>query len=274
MSQSRALVYPELTGALEKLGLKRLTLDGEIVVVDEKGFPSFQALQHLGNEKAMRRRLLYYVFDLLNFEGRDTTRLTIEQRKELLKVAVEDAPGSIRMLQAFETDPETALEKMREHGLEGLLCKRAGSIYEQGLRSGAWLKYRIGWEQEFVIGGYKHPEGVRGVIESLLIGYYERGKLMYAGKVKNGFPEAELLKAFRRIARPSCPFVNLPIGSSGRWGFGLDTEEMKRCLWVQPRLVCQVQFAEWTRGGLLRHTSFKGMRLDKDAREVSRERTT
>jgi bifunctional non-homologous end joining protein LigD len=135
------------------------------------------------------------------------------------------------------------------------------------------VKYLIGLEQEFVIGGYKHPEGATGAIESLLVGYYEGGKLLYAGKVKSGFPEAELLRKFRRMTRPKCPFVNLPSGSSGRWGYGVDAEEMKRCIWVQPKLVCQVSFAEWTRGNQLRHTSLKGMRADKDPKEVVMERT-
>jgi bifunctional non-homologous end joining protein LigD len=132
-------------------------------------------------------------------------------------------------------------------------------------------------EQEFVIGGYTDPEGARALFGSLIIGYYEGDQLMYAGNVGSGFNAALLRKLharFRKIVRDSCPFANLPMSRGTKWGQSLTGSEMKRCHWLEPQIVCEVKFSEWTRDGRLRQPVFLGLREDKDAREVSREETS
>jgi bifunctional non-homologous end joining protein LigD len=151
------------------------------------------------------------------------------------------------------------------------VAKRAGSIYEPGERSGAWVKQRTNREQEFVIGGF--IPGTHG-FDSLLVGFYEGKKLLYAAKVKNGFvprDRAEIAPLLKKIETAKCPFANLPEKKGGRWGESLTAEKMKECRWVRPKLVCQVAFVEWTDAGHLRHCSFKGLREDKKAQAVVKE---
>ena len=148
-------------------------------------------------------------------------------------------------------------------------------MYESGQRSGAWIKLKLLQEQEFVIGGYTDPEGTRSHFGSVLVGVYEKKKLVFAGKVGTGFNGALLRKLhgeFKKIAADSCPFSNLPEKRNGRWGQGVTRAEMKRCHWVKPEMVCQVKFSEWTRDDRLRQPVFLGIREDKDAKEVIREK--
>ncbi len=159
-------------------------------------------------------------------------------------------------------------------GLEGLIGKREGSEYETGRRSGNWVKLKLLSEQEFVIGGFTEPEGARKHFGALLMGYYDKDKLVCCGKVGTGF-DADLLKflneKFRKLKRKTCPFVNLPADSRGKWGQGITASEMKFCHWLKPQLVAQVKFSEWTRDGRLRQPVFLGLREDKAASEVRRE---
>ena len=159
-------------------------------------------------------------------------------------------------------------------GLEGIIAKRRGSRYEPGQRSGAWLKLKVLHEQEFVIGGYTEPQGARKFFGALLVGFYEKGKLRFASKVGIGFSEKrlrELFKQMQPLRRDDCSFVNLPTTRGGRWGQGITRAEMKRCTWIEPALVAQIRFTEWTRDAGLRHPAFLGLREDKAAHEVVRE---
>ena len=145
---------------------------------------------------------------------------------------------------------------MRKLGLEGIVGKRNGSVYEPGERSGAWIKHRTNREQEFVIGGY--VPGAHG-FESLLVGIYENDRLIFVAKVKNGFVplrQGEIFSMLKKVATPKCPFSNLPEKKASRWGESLTVEKMKECRWVKPKLVCQVAFVEWTDAGHLRHCTF------------------
>ena len=160
---------------------------------------------------------------------------------------------------------------MRKLGLEGVVGKRIGSIYEPGERSGAWIKLRTNMEQEFVIGGY--IPGARG-FDALLVGVYEKKQLIFVAKVKNGFVPRirdEIFPALKALQTVPCPFKNLPEKKASRWGESLTAEKMEQCRWVKPRLVCQVAFVEWTDAGHLRHCTFVAMRDDKNSSEVVRE---
>ena len=160
---------------------------------------------------------------------------------------------------------------MRKLGLEGVVGKRIGSIYEPGERSGAWIKLRTNMEQEFVIGGY--IPGSHG-FDALLVGVYEKKQLIFVAKVKNGFVPRirdEIFPALKALKAAQCPFKNLPEKRASRWGESLTAEKMDQCRWVKPKLVCQVAFVEWTDAGHLRHCTFVAMRDDKKPAEVVRE---
>ena len=182
------------------------------------------------------------------------------------------AEGTVK---AYLYDPIGAkAREVKARGLEGLVAKRIDSPYESGGRSGAWSKIKWRNEQELVIGGYTEPKGARACFGALLTGYYEGGELRFAGKVGTGFARrdlASIFQRFRKLIRRACPFANLP--EEGRRGGrrGLTPAEMKRCTWLEPSLVCQARFAEWTRDHHLRQASFVGLREDKPAREVTRE---
>ena len=268
--------FPEILDAVKQLDERDAILDGEIVALDPKGRSSFQLLQayDLGKEKPP---VFYYVFDLLRFQGRDLKNLPLTQRKELLQKAIMGASDRIRDSATLNGDVGRLLKEAQRLGLEGLIGKRADSIYEPGRRSGAWIKLKLHREQEMVIGGFTDPEGSRSHFGSLIVGYYEKSALICAGKVGTGF-DSTLLKSlaekFASISTQSCPFKNLPEKKSGRYGAGITLAEMKRCHWLKPKLVCQVKFAEWTRDGKLRQPVFLGLRDDKPAREVVRETAT
>jgi bifunctional non-homologous end joining protein LigD len=164
---------------------------------------------------------------------------------------------------------------VRELGLEGLIGKRAGSKYDTK-RSGAWIKIKLYQQGSFVIGGYTQPAGERKHMGALLVGVNENGKLKFAGRVGTGFSE-KLLKSLpvelNKIAVKSCPFFNLPAAGRGL-DPGLTVPEMKRCIWVKPSMVCEVKFTEWTRDDRLRQPVFLGIREDKNASEMVRERAS
>jgi bifunctional non-homologous end joining protein LigD len=166
------------------------------------------------------------------------------------------------------------LAEIKRRGLEGIIGKQRDSVYEPGRRSGSWIKLKCVNEQEFVIGGFTPPGGSRKYFGALLVGYYEKGRLLFAGKVGTGFDTktlAALYKKFRAEKRDSCPFANLPSKQGGEWVQGITPGEMRKCTWVNPKFVCQVKFAEWTRDLKLRQPVFLGLREDKNPREVVRE---
>jgi bifunctional non-homologous end joining protein LigD len=266
--------FPELVQSIRKLKLTSGVLDGEIVVLDGSGRPSFQALQNIGEDTASRARLFYFIFDVVNFEGRDLSALPLEDRKYVLESLAKGSVPRIRIVRAQRSTAEEVTGKVRAQQLEGLIAKKRLSRYEAGQRSGSWLKYKNLLSQEFVIGGYTLPEGTREHLGSLVVGYYEHDKLLYASKVGTGFTPRqldELLARMKPLVQPECPFANLPELKPRRWGQGLTASEMKKCVWIKPVLVGEVAFTEWTEGDHLRHPSFKGLREDKTAKEVRRE---
>jgi bifunctional non-homologous end joining protein LigD len=268
--------FPSVVLALQKIKAQDAIIDGEIVALDEKGLSSFQLLQafDLGEK---RPPIVFYAFDLLRLNGRDLRSKPITERKSELEKLLKSSPDDVRLSASLEADVDTLLQKAREVGLEGLIGKQKDSTYEAGKRTGAWIKLKINSEQEFVIGGYTKPKGARAFFGSLLVGYYAGQKLLFAGKVGTGFTDASLRQVYRKMtenAAETCPFANLPEPRGSRYSPGLTASEMRRCSWVKPRLVCQIKFTEWTRDGKLRHPVFLGLRDDKPAAEVQRERGT
>ena len=265
--------FPEIVEAITALKIDDAVIDGEIVALNEKGISSFQLLQafELGEK---RPPIYFYVFDLLRLKGKDLRGQTLMERKSQLQQVLANKSGLIRYSASLGENAEQLLKQAKKLGLEGLIGKRKDSIYQPGRRSGAWVKLKLHHAQEFVIGGFTNPEGSREHFGALMLGFYKGNKLQFCGKVGTGF-DAKLLKLlyaqFEDIARDECPFANLPEKRSGRFGAGVTAAEMKRCHWVQPQMVCQIKFAEWTRDEKLRHPVFLGLREDKDAGEVVRE---
>ncbi len=266
--------FPEIVDAVSAVDVRDVILDGEVVALDDKGRSSFQLLQahDLGQE---RPPLFFYVFDLLQLNGKNLQSLPLTERKAALeKLLAKDAPAAIRYSASLGNEPDTLLAQAKKLGLEGLIGKRPESHYEPGKRTGAWVKLKLHHEQEFVIGGYTPPGGSRPHFGALLVGVYEGKQLKFAGKVGTGF-NTKLLRSlhaqFQKIAADTCPFVDLPDKRAGRYGAGVTAAEMKRCHWVKPVLVAQIKFTEWTRDDRLRHPVFLGLREDKPATEVVRE---
>ena len=265
--------FPVIMESLAALDAQDCLLDGEIVALDAEGRSSFQLLQayDIGEEQPP---LFFYAFDLLQLDGQDLKALHLIQRKSKLEKLLKNLNGAIRYSAGLSNDAETLLEKVRQLGLEGLIGKRENSAYEPGGRSGSWVKLKLFLEQEFIIGGYTEPEGTRTRFESIIVGFYEGNQLIFAGKVGSGFNSTLLRKLharFKKIASEACPFANLPVSGASKWGQSLTAAEMRQCHWLDPQIVCQVKFSEWTRDNHLRQPVFLGLREDKDAQEVIRE---
>jgi bifunctional non-homologous end joining protein LigD len=258
--------YPELQG-LAAGGL-RAVLDGELVAFDEHGRPSFERLQarmHLASDAAVRARLqqvpvTYMVFDLLWLDGRETMQLPYERRRALLEELRLDGP-SWRCPGHRRGEGAALLAATRELGVEGVVTKRLDCPYEPGRRSSTWVKVKNLRTQDVVIGGFTPGEGSRGGrLGALAVGCAGDDGLVYCGKVGTGFTErtlATLVEQLEPLRRTSSPFA-------GR-------QPPKGTVFVEPRLVARVEFREWTASGTLRAPSFKGLRLDVDAHDVTRE---
>jgi bifunctional non-homologous end joining protein LigD len=232
-------------------------LDGEVVALDERGRPSFQALQQSSGS------LVYVLFDVLAVNGTDVTGLAFADRRRLLEQLVDEGPAW-RVASSQRGGGADLAAVTREAGLEGVMAKRLDSVYQPGRRSTAWrkIKHRLG--QEFVIGGFAPGSGRRdSTFGAVLIGCYEGGALRYAGRVGSGFTERTLTSVRDRLqalATTQCPFEPRP-----------PRDAIRGATWVQPVLVAQIEFAEWTADGVIRQPVFLGLRDDKDARDVTRE---
>jgi bifunctional non-homologous end joining protein LigD len=265
--------FPEVARAVSKIKAKDFIIDGEIVALENTGKSSFQLLQAYDLGQA-RPTILFYAFDLLRLNGKDFTREPLTTRKAALEKLLTNPPNSVRFSDSLEGDVENLLEQARKLGLEGLIGKRKDSLYEIGQRTGSWIKLKITLEQEFVIGGFTNPQGSRKHFGALLVGYYDKEKFLFAGKVGTGFNEKSLRALYRELDKiriPNCPFINLPEKKGDRWSPGLTLSEMRKCHWVQPKLVAQIRYTEWTRDDKLRHPVYLGLREDKSAKDVVKE---
>jgi len=258
--------YPELVEALEAEPATEFAADGEIVAF-EGSRTSFERLQgRIGIHDPRLARLsgipvYLYLFDLLEFDGHDLTGLPLRKRKAALRRAF-SFHGPVRYTPHRNEHGEELFAEACAKGWEGLIAKRADSPYVHS-RNGDWLKLKCSFEQELVIGGFTPPQGSRRRFGALLVGYHEDGELRYAGKVGTGFSESTLNDLGDRLealetAEPPFARDGLP----------------RQARWVEPRLVGQFAFGEWTRDGKLRHSRYLGLREDKPAREVVRERAS
>ncbi len=280
--------FPEIAEAVKNLPVDECVLDGEAVALDDEGRSSFQLLQALEME-GRKAPLRFYVFDLLQLNGKSLLNLPVEERKQVLAKICENVGDPIRYSGEITGDVKSLLAEVKRRGLEGLIGKQRGSKYEPGRRSGAWIKLKSLNQQEFVIGGYTPPGGARKYFGAIIVGYYESSdaglatskgqkktdnRLKFAGKVGSGFTEQSLsmlYKKFRAEERKDCPFVDLPSKSAGQWSQGITPSMMTKMHWINPKFVAQIKFGEWTRDNKLRQPVFLGLRDDKDPRKVVKE---
>lgn len=259
--------YPELAAALKKQKADNFVIDGEIVTLNKNGVSDFQLLQgriNLSNAteiQAMLKKIKvsYRIFDLMYLDGYDLRKLPLDVRKKILKKLLRYNKILIYTEHNIGNGL-TLFKKACTLGWEGLIAKRIKSPYV-GIRSRDWLKFKCIMKQELVIGGYTEPEGSRQYFGALLVGYYEKGKFKYAGKVGTGYSEEILRMLGRKLQRlevKKCPFSNYD-------------ESTKGVHWVRPFLVAEFQFAQWTKGGKLRVGRYKGLRDDKAAKNVVKE---
>jgi bifunctional non-homologous end joining protein LigD len=259
--------FPAIAGALGELFDTRTVVDGEIVVQLPDGTTHFQALQNMlqGLEKG---KLMYYLFDMPYCDGYDLSAMPLIERKRLLKRFLDRKPSTaspIRYSDHVAGAGDAVYEQACRLGLEGIVSKQSSSVYKQA-RTPQWLKVKCRHQQEFVIGGYTEPSGTRAGLGALLLGIHDdQQKLRYCGKVGTGFNDKQLQTLRRTLSdleRETPPFDILPKEARGR-----------HTHWVEPRLVAEVAFGEWTDDGVLRHAVFKGLREDKAPRQVHREQT-
>lgn len=260
--------YPTIVQALAPMP-DETVIDGEIVAVDELGRPSFSALQ----EYSVRTtRLLYYAFDVMILASKDVMNEPLTERRELLQEQVlAKLSEPIRESPQFEASLPDLIRSVKAQKLEGLVAKRRDSPYEPGQRSGVWQKLRVNRGQEFVIGGYTVASKN---FDAVIFGYYDGGKVVYAGRTRSGFTPSvrdQLFKRLAGLAAKECPFANLPEARGGRWGEGLTADKMKGCRWLKLGLVGSFEFVEWTPDGHLRHSRYLGLRADKRPEEIIRE---
>ena len=247
---------PPIVESLEHLGHEAV-LDGEVVVLDVNGKPSFHLLQEYPS--ARNASLIYEVFDLLHLDGRDLRNRPLIRRRELLSLLVADLPN-VRCSKPISEHGRALFDAVSANRLEGIVAKDAGSKYREGVRSKCWLKIKTRHCQTAVIGGFTEPKGSRKGLGALVLGVYENGDLVHIGDAGSGFAEKELDTLRARLdglEQSNCPFKKRPRPKGAAH-------------WVRPLLVCEVSFAEWTDDGHIRHPVFVGLREDQDASTVQR----
>lgn len=257
--------YPELQRVAAALGKRRAVLDGEVVVLDERGRPDFGLLQRRSGfdlpkgAERLRVEVSYIAFDLLWLDGASLVASPWRERRAALEGLGLEPPAA--WVPPASDDAEEVQEASEALGLEGVMAKRKDAPYQAGQRTGAWLKVKRHREQEFVVGGFTRGTGSRRRLGALLLGYHEGRALRYAGRVGTGFTEPmlrDLAEALEPMAQDASPFSE-------------EDDAEGEVVYVAPRLVCQVRFSGWTHDDHLRHPSFRGLRSDKDPRDVVRE---
>ena len=244
-------------------------LDGEIMVLNEEGVSNFGNLQNWRSEAD--GELILYIFDVLWLDGYDVTGLALSQRREILS-GIMPAFDNVRLSESFDAGASEFFEVAKQMNLEGIIAKRADSKYLPGNRSKDWLKIKTGKRQEVIIGGYTNNDGSNKPFSALLVGVFENGKLNYTGKIGTGFSiklQKEMMEQFKPLITEHCPFtfepdVNKPSRFRPNPPHAIST-------WLDPKLICEVSFAEMTSDGVMRHPSFEGMRIDKNAKDVHTE---
>lgn len=256
---------PRLKESLSELAVDELWLDGEAVVFNAAGRPDFSALQNAFDRRSTADIVLF-AFDILWLDGADLRPMPLRERRQKLEEVLGPAQGPlVRVAEAFTQDPDSLLASARQMQLEGIMAKRADAPYRSG-RGTDWLKLKCNLRQEFVIGGFSRRRGTTSGVQSLQLGVYELdGSLRFAGSVQPHLSPAKSAAFYQQalpLARRTAPFKREP-----------ELERGRDYYWVEPELVCEVSFLEWTRGGEIRHPSFHALRTDKPARDVTVEAT-
>jgi len=257
--------FPHLGKAVKEFPARVAILDGEVVAVDSKGRASFQKLQQA--MKTGDAGFIFHVFDLIYVDGFNLTRMPLRMRKSLLETLFESVPAKspLRYSDHVEGDGAKFFKQACNYGIEGIVSKLADSAYES-TRTRTWVKVKCIKRQEFVIAGFTLSDKDFPGFGALILGVYDKGKLIYAGRAGTGFTikqRLELRKKLDQMVRPTSPFAEKP-----------KDPRLKRAVWVKPKLVGEVAFTEWTDDGSVRHPSFQGLREDKKAQDVVREEPT
>ena len=254
--------FPHLGRAIKEFPARSAILDGEVVAVDSKGRASFQKLQQA--MKTGDAGFVFHVFDLIYLDGFDLTRVPLRERKNILATLFESVPAKspLRYSDHVEGNGAKFFQQACKFGIEGIVSKLADSKYES-TRTRSWVKVKCIKRQEFVIAGFTLSEKDFPGFGALILGVYDKGKLVYAGRAGTGFTikqRLELRKKLDTMVRSTSPFAEKP-----------KDPRLKRAVWVAPKLVGEVAFTEWTDDGSVRHPSFQGLREDKKAQDVVRE---
>lgn len=264
--------FPELAALADVFDGRPVVLDGEVIALDERGVPSFSALQHrmhiadarTAAIRASEQPISYAVFDLLAYDGNDAIELAYLDRRRLLRQVVDDT-GTWHVPSHHLGGGADLLAAVDAQGLEGVIAKRLDSRYQPGARSAAWRKIKVRRHQEMVVGGWAPGEGRRAdTLGGLLLGWFDAdGALHFSGRVGTGFTDTELDRlggVLAPLATDECPFVERP-----------PSRFTKGVRWVRPEVVVEIAYGEWTPDNRLRHPSYLGQRTDKDPRDVGRE---
>lgn len=251
-----------LATSIKKMKFKNIIFDGEVVLLDKEGKSDFQLLQN-AIKAEQKADFIYYIFDILYYDIYDLKSLPLIQRKEILRSVLPDKHPTLLYSDHIINGGKDIFHHSCELALEGIISKKIDSVYESR-RSKNWLKVKCIKRQEFVIGGYTNPQGRRGYFGALLLGVYTNGKLDYAGNVGTGFTKESLKEIYTQLQK-QVTAIN---------PFNVTPPNSHNVHWLNPVLVCEVEFTQWTKENHLRHASFKGLRLDKEAKEVGREKTT
>lgn len=255
--------YPETVAALTSLRAKSFVLDGELVAIDEQGRHSFSLLQ---NAKSKNAPVHFYAFDLLHHDGENLMQLPLSKRRARLEGAFPKWPSAVQLSPVL-TGPLTEIAaRVREYEFEGIVAKRADSIYRPGEAPGIWMKQKLQQSEDFIVGGF--IPGAHGV-DQLVVGVRKNGELHFVDSVKNGFvptTRRKVQEAIEKLVTPQCPFVNLP---EKKRPHAMDREKMRTVKWVKPKVIAEIAFNEWTPSQHLRHSKFLRLREARDLRKRS-----
>lgn len=260
--------YP-VVGALKKWDINAV-IDGEVVVLDKKGIANFGALQNWRSEAD--GDLFYYVFDIMWLNGYSLKHLPLIKRKEILKETLPEE-NIIRLSESFDATATEFLESVAKLGMEGIMAKKEDSLYIEGDRTREWLKIKANKRHEVVIGGFTQNEGSAKTFSSLLVGAFDNGRLDYMGKIGTGFndkTQKEIMAKMKKLVTEKVPFTETPdVEKPSRFR---PNPPKAKVTWIKPQLVCEVSYTEITSDGVMRHPSFEGLRVDKKAKEVKKEK--
>jgi bifunctional non-homologous end joining protein LigD len=255
--------YPDTAAALNSLRAKSFILDGELVAIDEQGRHSFSLLQ---NAKSKKAPVHFYAFDLLHLEGENLMQLPLSKRRAKLEAAFSKWPKAVQLSPVLSGPLPEITARIREYEFEGIVAKRADSIYQPGEEPGTWVKKKLQRSEDFLVGGF--IPGAHGV-DQLVVGMRKNGQLHFVDSVKNGFvptTRRKVQEAIEKLVTAECPFVNLP---EKKRPHAMDREKMRTVKWVRPKIMAEIAFNEWTPSEHLRHSRFLRLREPRDSRKRS-----